>query len=148
MSSKQQELAVLAGRVCVPVGGDQWYSLFWRFCHYCEPWPWFWHSRGSRVIYLHTPTITHTQTHIAALCFVSGLLLAKSNFELTYKYHCIKLLHMALNPIHSIDTLTSHYPVGKYDCLHHDLIRHVCIKTQQSPDCLAVASPRDSKMYP
>lgn len=36
---------------------------------------------------------------------------------------------MALNPIHSIDTLTSHYPVGKYDCLHHDLIHHVCKNT-------------------
>lgn len=36
---------------------------------------------------------------------------------------------MALNPIHSIDTLTSHYPFGKYDCLHHDLIHHVCKNT-------------------
>lgn len=36
---------------------------------------------------------------------------------------------MALNPVHSIDTLTSHYPVGKYASLHHDLTRHVCKNT-------------------
>lgn len=55
-----------------------------------------------------------TQAHTLALSAQPGLMLAKSNFELTYKYQRFKLLHMALNPIHSNDTLTSHYPVGKY----------------------------------
>lgn len=94
-----------------------------------------WHSNGWASLtpghiqtHTHTQPLTHsltlflsplcmhlcTQAHTLALSAQPGLMLAKSNFELTYKYQRFKLLHMALNPIHSNDTLTSHYPVGKY----------------------------------
>lgn len=80
----------------------------------------------------HTHGYTHTCTH-SPPCNLPALMLAKSNFELTHKYDSIKLLHMALNPVHFIDTLTSHYPVGKYPSLHHDLIHHVFKNTANLP---------------
>lgn len=98
-----------------------------------------WHSNGWAPI---TPGHTHTHTHtrISASCFLPGLMLAKSNFDLTYKCHCIKLLHMAVNPIHSIDTLTSHHPVGKYASFPPCTMTSsaIFVKTRQSPSHLAV----------
>lgn len=77
-----------------------------------------WHSDGWAPLTpgrTHRNTLKYLHTHISAPCFLPDLMLAKSNFELTYKYHLnIKPLHMALNPIHSIDKLTLQYPVGKY----------------------------------
>lgn len=95
-----------------------------------------WHSDGWAPG--HTQALSHRHTNASPPCFLPGLMLALSNFELTYKYHRIKLLHMAPNPIHSTDTLTSHYPVGKNGSFLLCTVTSSAMFEKQAPNHLLV----------
>lgn len=84
----------------------------WMSCHRLELWPWPYLAQRWVGTWTHTDSLTPRCTFQPRVsCRVSCWLCQIS--ELTYKYHCIKLLHMAPNPIHSPDILTPYYPVGK-----------------------------------
>lgn len=126
MSSKQQELALVAKCVCVQhfvqllevLSQFQALTLAKRHSYGWPPLP---------------PGLTHL--HVVVLCIAAGaILISHTNVNV-----CINP-HVALNPLHSTDTLTSHYPLGKYASFLPRTMTSCAmfVKTRQSPNRLAV----------